>query len=458
MLVKNPKILTQMLDIFKENISDLPDFRKNKNNNVKYSMEDIMLTPLSMFYMQSPSWLSFQKKMEDTKGISNMTTLFGVDKIPTDNLVRKVVDTIDPYKLQSVYDDILKLAQVNGILKEFTVMGNYLLVTLDGTYYHSSKTIKCNCCQTRTSKETGEVLYLHSTITPAIVHPALKKVLPLMQEFISNADGDATKSDKQDCEVNAAKRWLEKFQVLTGFKIIVMGDDLYASEPMIKATLAKHHSYIFICKEDSHIVLYEYVNAIKNLGTMDTVTTQETIKKGRGKKAYESIVTTTYNYVNNIPIKSGEKALNNNWCEIKITNEDGKILYHNRFVTDMEITDNNVIDIASYGRARWKIENENNNTLKTKGYNLEHNFGHGDKYLSQTLCSLNILTYLMHTIQEFIDEQYMELRAITNTRVEFFEELRTISSYIVFKNFESMLAWMIKSRQTKKNIDLTPYI
>ena len=417
-----------------------------------------MLTPLSMFYMQSPSWLSFQKKMEDSKGISNMTTLFGVDKIPTDNLVRKVADTIDPYKLQSVYDDILKLAQVNGILKEFTVMGNYLLVTLDGTYYHSSKTIKCNCCQTRTSKETGEVLYLHSTITPAIVHPALKKVLPLMQEFISNADGDATKSDKHDCEVNAAKRWLEKFQVLTGFKIVIMGDDLYASEPMIKATLAKHHSYIFICKEDSHIVLYEYVNAIKNLGTMDTVTTQETIKKGRGKKAYKSIVTTTYNYVNNVPIKSGEKALNTNWCEIKITNEDGKILYHNCFVTDMEITDKNVIDIASYGRTRWKIENENNNTLKTKGYNLEHNFGHGDKYLSQTLCSLNILTYLFHTIQEFVDEQYIYLRSLAGTRMEFFEELRAVSTYIVFKNFESMLAWMIKSRQTKKNIDLTPYI
>ena len=439
MLVKNPKILTQMLNIFKENISDLPDFRKNKNNNVKYSMEDIMLTPLSMFYMQSPSWLSFQKKMEDTKGISNMTTLFGVDKIPTDNLVRKIVDTIDPYKLQSVYDNILKLAQANGVLKEFTVMGNYLLVTLDGTYYHSSKKIKCNCCQTRTGKETGDVLYLHSTITPSIVHPALKKVLPMMQEFISNADGDATKSDKQDCEVNAAKRWLEKFQALTGFKIIVMGDDLYASEPMIKATLAEDHSYIFICKEDSHIVLYEYVDAIKNLGTIDTVTTQETIKKGRGKKAYEVVQTTTYNYVNDVPIKGGEEALNTNWCEIIVTDE-------------------NVIDIASYGRARWKIENENNNILKTKGYNLEHNFGHGDEYLSQTLCSLNILTYLMHTIQEFIDGQYMELRAITNTRAEFFEELRTISSYIVFKNFESMLAWMIKSRQTKKNVDLTPYI
>ncbi len=29
----------------------------------------------------------------------------------------------------------------------------------------------------------------------------------------------------------------------------------------------------------------------------------------------------------------------------------------------------------------WKVENENNNTLKTKGYHLEHNFGHGQKHL-----------------------------------------------------------------------------
>ena len=458
MLVKNPKILSQMLDIFKENISNLPDKRKNKNNNVIYSMEDIMLTPLSMFYMQSPSWLSFQRNIEESKGISNMTTIFSVDKIPTDNLVRDIVDTINPYKLQPVYDNILKLAQENGIIKQFAVMGNYLLVTLDGTYYHSSKTIKCNCCQTRKSKETGETLYLHSAITPAIVHPMFDKVLPLMQEFISNNDGDATKSSKQDCEVNATKRWLNRFEALSGFKIIVMGDDLYSSEPMIKAILEKLHSYIFICKEDSHKVLYEYVNMIKNLETIDTVITKERIKKGRGKKAYSTTETTTYHYINDVPIKGGEDALKTNWCEVIVTNEDGKELYHNCFITDITITDDNVIDIASYGRARWKIENENNNTLKTKGYHLDHNFGHGKQYLSQTLCSLNILTYLMHTIQEFIDEQYTELRALASTRVKFFEDLRTISSYIVFRNYELMLAWMIKSRKTKKNVDLTPYI
>jgi len=218
------------------------------------------------------------------------------------------------------------------------------------------------------------------------------------------------------------------------------------------------YSYIFICKEDSHIILYEYVNAIKNLETIDTVSTKEVIKKGRGKKAYKVTHTTTYNYVNDVPIKGGEGALMTNWCEIITTDENGKILYHNCFVTDIKINDKNVIDITSYGRARWKIENENNNTLKTKGYNIEHNFGHGKQHLSKTLCSLNILAYLMHTIQEFVDEQYIELRALCHTRIGFFEAIRTISSYIIFKNFESMLAWMIISRQTTKNVDLTPYI
>ena len=133
---------------------------------------------------------------------------------------------------------VLKLAYTHGVVKKFTVMCDYLLVTLDGTHYHSSKKIKCDCCQTRTNKETGDIHYLHSAITPAIVHPDIKKVLPLMQEFISNTDGE----NKQDCEVNAAKRWLEKYKVLNGFKIIVMGDDLYSSEPMMQAVVDKGHS------------------------------------------------------------------------------------------------------------------------------------------------------------------------------------------------------------------------
>jgi len=62
--------------------------------------------------------------------------------------------------------------------------------------------------------------------------------------------------------------------------------------------------------------------------------------------------------------------------------------------------------IAQAGRARWKIENKNNNTLKRKGYHLEHNFGHAKKYLSSLLLTLNILAFLFHTILEMMDDRY----------------------------------------------------
>ena len=62
------------------------------------------------------------------------------------------------------------------------------------------------------------------------------------------------------------------------------------------------------------------------------------------------------------------------------------------------------------GRARWKIENENNNVLKTKGYHFEHNFGHGKTYLSATLLSLNLLAFLFHTVLEWSDAPYALVR------------------------------------------------
>ena len=64
-------------------------------------------------------------------------------------------------------------------------------------------------------------------------------------------------------------------------------------------------------------------------------------------------------------------------------NEDGKVIYRGSFATDYKIDAYNVEKIVQAGRSRWKAENENNNTLKTGGYALEHNFGHGKNGLSQ---------------------------------------------------------------------------
>ena len=99
------------------------------------------------------------------------------------------------------------------------------------------------------------------------------------------------------------------------------------------------------------------------------------------------------------------------------------MLYHNTFVTNLALDDRKVLEVVAAGRCRWKIENENNNTLKTKGYHFEHNYGHGQQYLSSVLASLIILAFLVHTVLEWMDDQYQRLRRKLPSRQRLFSDM-----------------------------------
>lgn len=86
------------------------------------------------------------------------------------------------------------------------------------------------------------------------------------------------------------------------------------------------------------------------------------------------------------------------------TDLDGKVLYCNAWISNHAIHAGNVATLVQAGRARWKVENENNNTLKTQGYHLTHNFGHGKQHRSALLVTLNLLAFRLHTV---LDRQWM---------------------------------------------------
>ena len=72
-----------------------------------------------------------------------------------------------------------------------------------------------------------------------------------------------------------------------------------------------------------------------------------------------------YRFVSDVPLRNGEQALAVNWCELVITHEQtGERLYQNAWVTNHPMTAETVLRIVPAGRTRWKIENENNNTLR----------------------------------------------------------------------------------------------
>ena len=265
-------------------------------------------------------------------------------------------------------------------------------------------------------------------VTPVIVCPGNSKVIPLVPEFVVPQDG----YQKQDCENAAAKRWIKKYsQQYASLGITILGDDLYCHQPLCELLLQEKLNFILVCQPKSHKTLYEWLEGMP----LDTFS----IKHWKGK-IYEIH---NYRYVNQIPLRDGEDALLVNWCELTITRDDGTLIYKNNFATNYQITDINVEAIVSAGRTRWKVENENNNTLKTKGYNLEHNFGHGKNHLSSLLATFNILAFLFHTLLDLTSEKYQFIRQHLPTRKTFFDDLRALTRYLYFDSWENLLDFMI---------------
>lgn len=265
-------------------------------------------------------------------------------------------------------------------------------------------------------------------VTPTIVAPGMNKVISQPPEFITPQDGD----DKQDCELKASKRYLKKQKRDYTEMVTYLGDDLYAHEPFCAELFKKGFNFIFVCKPESHKILYEWVKGI-------TKTKVEDRFDGKKHQIY------TYSYVEAVPLRDGKDALLVNFVEVTVTDrKTGEQLYHNAFITSHPLTDETLPLLVDCGRARWKIENENNNTLKTKGYHLEHSFGHGKKYLATLLATMNLLAFLFHTMLEFMNKKYQLLRTVLGARKRFFNDIRTLLVYFPFKSFDTLMDFMIE--------------
>jgi hypothetical protein len=400
----------------------LPDCRE-ASNGLKYTLSDALKSALAVFYFQHPSLLNFQQDMQRKTKRSNLETLFGVSKIPCTEHIKNIVDDIEPGALAGVFEGGLRLADEQGVLQDYRVLGGGVLIALDGVWYHSSESIHCDHCPHQT--KNGKTMYYHSMLGTAIMRPGSGVVLPLMPEYIRNEDG----SEKQDCERNAAKRYLEERGAALGWlKPTFLGDDLYACHGICSQIRGLGMSYIFTCKDESHRWIAEQVA----WGELKSHTRREW--NGRNHLEYR------YRWVNGLENRCDGERLSVNYLGLEIWNEEKrKITYKNSWITDKELGEDTVEQIVEYGRTRWKIENEYNNVLKNRGYNLKHNFGHGKEHASEVFCLLNVLSYLIHGIQDMSDEEYRKARGSFGRRDAFFWTLRYEMSRYLHEDWTGFL-------------------
>jgi hypothetical protein len=418
--------------------SALPDRRSG--DNTQFEMADIALSAFAVFFTQCPSFLCFQQNMEEAHGRNNARSLFQIGRIPSDNHIRQTLDPVAPHHLFSLFDDLHAAFEQAGLLQAMRAVQDTRLIALDATWYFSSQNIHCPNCSCLQHSD-GATTHFHSAIAPVIVSPSHSQVVPLRPEFITPQDGQA----KQDCEINAAKRWLAAHasRYATGNDTL-LGDDLYAHQPFCRQVLLHGFHFLFTCKPASHAYLHSWVEGLQANGQLHTLKLKCKGKSNRWEHHH-------YRWANGVPLTDSDDALKVNWCEVTITDAAGAVLYRNAFITDWPITADNVAGLVAAGRARWKIENESHNVLKNRGYHLEHNFGHGQQHLASLLLTMNLLAFGLHTLLELTDESYRLIRRKVGARRRFFLHLEALTTYLYFETWERLMDFMMRG------LEIGPY-
>ena len=393
-------------------------------------MTDIGMAAFSVFFMQSPSFLAHQQRLRDGCGRSNCETLFGMSRIPGDSHIRAMLDPAEPALLDPVFGAVLTELIQSGGMDSFRQSDDHVLIALDGTETFRSYKLHCPNCSKRL-RSNGKTEYFHTVLGATLVSPGHNNVVPLEPEFVVPQDG----AEKQDCENRAAHRWLAAHGArYAPLNPIYLGDDLFSHQPMCEAVLAAKGHFLFVCKPATHTLIQEYITGVR----LESVT--ERIKQGR------AWFTRRYRWMNGVPLRDGKDALKVNWLEIEIVDDAGTVTYRNSFITDLPVNRKTVPRRAACGRARWKIENGSFNVLKTQGYNLEHNFGHGKQNLAALLVTLNLLAFAFHTVCDLAEYPWRAARSRAGSRTRFFTRLATITEFLIFSSWVELMETLTFSR------------
>jgi hypothetical protein len=388
--------LESFVEMLRGAFRQIPDERDPQR--IRWKLPDVALSAFAMFFFQHPSLLEYQRRLKKKHGRANLETIFGVTDLPSDSQMRTLLDgaTVEP--LREVLTETFERMRRVGWTTKFVTEVNgekYYTAVLDGSQYFSSPKIHCPSCLHWEDKN-GDAHYSHVVVAATLVRAGRHDILPLEAEDVSNKDGQ----EKQDCEINAAKRLIVRLRAHhRQLKLCIGGDDLYSHEPFVLELRALRLGFVLVVKPSSHKELFKRVEELDRLGEC----AQGSWEEGPAcKRRYFK-----YRIATQVPLTQTGKVLVN-FVEVWEHNKAGELVYHNSWVTDFEVTHENAATIIGIGRSRWKIENEQFNVQKNHGYELEHNYGHGHQNLALVFYLLNLLAFLAHKVLALGDRLYQQ--------------------------------------------------
>lgn len=363
------KIKHHFFKDFNKKLASIDD--KRNQSYITYDPEIILFVVIMKNVSGILSMNRMTKDFNKQKVIHNIAKVLGYEdlaEIPHFDTINNFLKKLDVADLEKIRDYMIRELLKKRSLEKYRLFDKYWCIAIDGSQLFSFKEKHCDHClkKEHKNKETGEiesVTYYHTVLEAKLILGNM--TFSILTEFVENENESVS---KQDCEINAAKRLMKKLKYkFRKLNICILGDSLYACEPIYKLCDEYKWKFIFRFKEGRARTLWTEIQTIKGIGNSEH-NSNLTCKSGDmdwdldyiNDVSYQNILINAVDFTETIYKKS------------KNTSTNEKKSKNFVFVTNIKFTKRNAFKIVAAGRSRWKIENEGFNNQKNIRYDIEH--------------------------------------------------------------------------------------
>ena len=418
-------MIDKLIQLVRDGFQKVTDSR---STNTSYKLGDILSISFAIFSLKDPSLTFFREQYPVRE--ENLRRIYGIESLPGDTALRESLDEVKPSELQDLFKIPIGLLNEEKVFEKRRVLGKYTAVSVDGTGHYCSGKKSCPGCMIKNHRNGTQTFY-HQLLGAVAVHPKQSTVFPIACEAIVKQDG----STKNDCELNASKRLIPQIRkMLPDKEIITIFDALYINGPHIKALSNENMRYIIGTKGQTYVDIQV-----------------ERLRKNNELQSLQWKVNNkicTVHFANGLMLNGQHPEILTNYFEYsEIEKSSGKQVFFSTWITDIEITLENVQELVEVARARWKIENETFNTLKNQGYHFGHNYGHGKKHLATNFAILTFLAFLTDQIAQHLDKAFQAARAVCKSFKSFWERVRNIFYLLPALSMNAIYRFIVKQKQ-----------
>ena len=388
-------------------IDELGRIKDPRNGSyTTYDISEILYTVIMKNNCNLTSMQDMTDKFNEETIVQNICKILGKEEkefLPHYITINECLERLDPKELEKLRIKMIRSLIRKRTFEQARFLGKYWAVIVDATGLFHFKEKHCKHCLKKTyHKGTAEEYshYYHNVLEAKIVLGDTL-ILSIATEFIENEKEDVK---KQDCERNAFKRLAKKIKkAFPQLPICILGDSLYACEPVFELCRENAWSYLIRYKDGSIPTLAEDYKSIKKLGEHEEIAWIEEImhkRKARENKTHKIKWVSDISY--------GKQFLT--VMDLKIEQEGAENQTF-QWITDLKIMGKTAAEFAAMGRKRWKIENEAFNIQKNYRYDIQH----ANSLDYQAMKNHYLLTQLADILMQLYETGTKKLREIKRT-------------------------------------------